>query len=110
MNFLPQVMKHLLIPLSIALASPSGLTQAARASTADFQTEVWAVSCMACHGTDGRAEGVGMSLNGRTSAELADLLLAYKSGQRSGTIMHQHAKGYSDEQLKRIAQYFSKFK
>ena len=103
-------MKHLLILIAVALFSPPGFTQSARALSADFQTEVWAVSCMACHGTDGRAEGVGMSLNGRSSSELADLLLAYKSGQRSGTIMHQHAKGYSDDELKRIAQYFSQFK
>lgn len=103
-------MKYLPTLLALALASPPGLTQPTPAAEADFQTAVWAVSCMACHGTDGRAEGVGRPLNGRSGAELADLLLAYKSGQRSGTVMHQHAKGYSDDELKRIAQYFSQFK
>lgn len=84
--------------------------QPAKASPLDFQTTLWAVSCMACHGTDGKAEGVGMSLNGRTNQELADTLLAYKLGKKTGTIMHQHAKGYSDDELKRIAYYFSQIK
>lgn len=101
---------HLLVFASLMLASKMANAQPAKASPQDFQTTLWAVSCMACHGTDGRAEGVGMSLNGRTSQELSDTLLAYKTGKKTGTIMHQHAKGYSDDELKRIAQYFSQIK
>jgi cytochrome c553 len=37
-------------------------------------------------------------------------LLAFKTGKKTGTIMHQHAKGYSDDELKRIALYFSQIK
>jgi cytochrome c553 len=81
--------------------------QPAKASPQDFQTTMWAVSCMACHGTDGRAEGVELSLNGRPSERLFEALLAFKSGKKAATIMHQHAKGYSDDELKRIANYFS---
>lgn len=77
---------------------------------ADFQTSVWAASCMACHGTDGRAEGTGLTIGGRPSQELYRLMLEFKSGQRKATIMHQHAKGYSDDELKRISEYFSKLK
>jgi cytochrome c553 len=65
---------------------------------------------MACHGTDGKAEGTSMTIGGRNADGLATILIAYKSGQRQGTIMHQHAKGYSDDELKRIAHYFSQFK
>lgn len=103
-------MKNLLAFVAMALASPFAATQPAKAPPADFQTALWASSCMACHGTDGRAEGVGMSIGGRPGEELASLLLAYKTGQRTGTIMQHHAKGYSDDELKRIAQYFSQFK
>jgi cytochrome c553 len=84
--------------------------QPAKAPPADFQTALWAASCMACHGTDGKSEGVGMTIGGRPADELTNLLLAFKSGQRQGTIMHQHAKGYSEYELKRIADYFSQFK
>jgi sulfide dehydrogenase cytochrome subunit len=74
---------------------------------ADFQASLWAASCMACHGTDGKAEGTGLSLGARPADELYGILLAYKTGQRTGTIMQQHAKGYSDEELRRIAQHFA---
>ena len=42
--------------------------------------------------------------------DLLGKLLGYKSGQLKGTIMHQHAKGYSDEELSRIADHFSALK
>ena len=102
--------KKLLVGVLSVLASSLACAELAKAASADFQAAIWASSCMTCHGTDGRAEGVGMSINGRTSQQLAAELLAYKSGQRLGTIMNQHAKGYSDDELKRIAQYFSQFK
>jgi cytochrome c553 len=35
-------------------------------------------------------------------------LLSYKTGEKTGTVMNQHARGYSDQQLKRIADYFSR--
>jgi len=35
-------------------------------------------------------------------------LLAYRNGTQAGTIMPQIAKGYSEEQLKIIAQYLGK--
>jgi cytochrome c553 len=101
--------RFLLFAIGMMLG-PAALAQPAKASAAEFQTTLWAASCMACHGTDGRAEGVGMSIGGRASQELYDTLLAFKSGKRAATIMHQHAKGYSDDELKRIAQYFSQIK
>lgn len=102
--------KKLFVGVMSALISSLAAAQPAKATPADFQAAIWASSCMTCHGTDGRAVGVGMSINGRTSQQLTAELLAYKSGQRIGTIMHQHARGYSDDELKRIAQYFSQFK
>jgi cytochrome subunit of sulfide dehydrogenase len=91
-----------------------GLTQAwaqpAKTPPADFQAAIWASSCMACHGTEGKAEGTGMTIGGRTADDLYNSLIAYKTGKRTGTVMNQHARGYSDEQLKRIADQFSRFK
>lgn len=88
-----------------ALAAGGG---AVSASTDDFQATLWASSCMACHGTDGRAEGVGKPLAGRNAEELHRMLVAYKRGDREATIMHHHARGYTDEELRRIAQHFSR--
>lgn len=51
-----------------------------------------------------------MTIGGRTADDLYNSLIAYKTGKRTGTVMNQHARGYSDEQLKRIADQFSRFK
>jgi cytochrome subunit of sulfide dehydrogenase len=82
----------------------------AQTAKSDLQVAIWASSCMACHGTDGKAEGVGLTIGGHKVEELYRELHEYKSGQRIGTIMQQHAKGYSDDELKSIALYFSLLK
>jgi sulfide dehydrogenase cytochrome subunit len=81
---------------------------ASTTTAADYQASVWAASCMSCHGTDGKAEGTGLTIGGRNASELYRLMLAFKNGQQKATIMHQHAKGYSDDELKRITEYFSR--
>jgi len=71
------------------------------------QVRVWAAACANCHGTEGRAEPGMASLAGRDQAELQKILLEYKAGTRPATLMHQLAKGYTDEQLAQIAGYFA---
>jgi len=34
-------------------------------------------------------------------------MAAYKSGALSATVMHQIAKGYTDEQIQQLAAYFA---
>lgn len=77
---------------------------------AAFQAQIWASSCMSCHGPDGRAEVTGLTIGGRAAQDLLGKLLAFKTGKLTATIMHQQTKGYSDEELGRIAQYFSTLK
>ena len=72
-----------------------------------LQVSLWAASCMACHGAEGRAEGTGLSLRGRPADQLQSRLLDFKYGRLQATVMHQHAKGYKDEELRLIAEYFA---
>lgn len=70
-----------------------------------------AATCTACHGTDGRSVGgVPPSLAGRDRGELLQTMKDFRAGKRPATIMHQHAKGYTDAQLDLIAGYFSSVK
>jgi sulfide dehydrogenase cytochrome subunit len=70
-----------------------------------------AATCTACHGTDGiSVGGVPPSLAGQNKDYLLQQLKDFKAGKRPATIMHQHAKGYTDEQLERIAAYFAAVK
>jgi sulfide dehydrogenase cytochrome subunit len=84
----------------------------ATAQTAvDRQARVWAASCAACHGTDGRAQVAAVPLAGRDAELTYRALIELKSGQRpAATVMHQHAKGYTDDELKRIAAFFATIK
>jgi cytochrome c553 len=69
-----------------------------------------AATCANCHGTDGQGVvGTGMPvINHLSSAEILKKMLDYKSGALTGTIMHQLAKGYTDEQLQTIASVLGK--
>lgn len=70
-----------------------------------------AASCFTCHGTDGNSvQNTPPSLAGRGSAELFQMLKEFQTGKRQATIMHQQARGYTDEQLRAIAAYFASVK
>jgi cytochrome c553 len=66
-----------------------------------------AATCANCHGTDGHARGDMKPLAGMSSEKLLALIADFKSGAQPATIMHQIAKGYTDEQMKLIAGYFA---
>ncbi len=79
---------------------------------ADLNTRALASTCAACHGTDGRAaEGATVpGLAGAPKAAFAAQMKAFKDGSRPATIMHQLSKGYTDEQIDRLGDYFASIK
>ncbi len=93
-------------PQWIAAAVLCGASLAAHAQVS--QVRVWAAACANCHGTEGRAEPGMASLAGKT--DIAQQMLDYKNGRKPATLMHQIAKGYSDEQIQQIAAYFAALK
>jgi cytochrome subunit of sulfide dehydrogenase len=68
-----------------------------------------AATCANCHGTNGKAtEGSAVvTLAGMEKSYIVAQLKAFQSGVRPATIMHQLAKGYSDQQIEQIATYFA---
>lgn len=78
------------------------------AQETDLQARAWAASCAACHGTNGKSLGGIPSIAGVDKQQLLDQLLAYKNGTLPATVMHQHAKGYTDAELARLADFFSR--
>lgn len=66
-----------------------------------------AANCAACHGTNGRSNSAIPALAGRQKTEIIELMQAFKSGQRPATVMHQIAKGYTEEQIAAAAEYFA---
>ncbi len=80
---------------------------AATAQQPDLQVRAWAASCAACHGTNGVSNSAIPSIAGQDKTVLLQKLLAYKKGELPATVMDQHAKGYTDAQLERLAAHFA---
>jgi sulfide dehydrogenase cytochrome subunit len=66
-----------------------------------------AAGCSACHGTNGASLGGPRSLAGMPKDEIARALRAFKSGERSGTLMPELAKGYTEAEIDAVASWFS---
>ena len=92
----------------IALFALSGLSALAGAEVS--QVRSMAAACANCHGTDGVAQSGMESLAGQSRDDLLKKMLDFKTGAKPATIMHQLAKGYSDEQLAQLASHFAALK
>lgn len=93
---------------TLILGTWLGAAGLAQAQAPDpLQVRSWAASCAACHGTEGRAQPGMASLAGASKDDMVKKMLDFKAGRRPATIMHQLAKGYSDDQIEAIAAYFA---
>ena len=76
------------------------------------QARYLAANCANCHGTDGRSAGGGgmPGLAGLSATYFVEQMKAFREGKRQATIMHQIAKGYTDEQIAHLSAYFAAVK
>lgn len=88
-----------------ALAAAFALPSAASAQAANGA--ILALSCAACHGTGGASPGAIPSLRGRTADYIGTALTEFKTDRRPATVMGRLAKGYSDAEIKALADYFA---
>lgn len=70
-------------------------------------SKILASTCFACHGTDGRSSGSIPSIYGYPVETLYRNMKSFQDGTRPATVMGRHAKGYTDEEIKLIAEYLS---
>ena len=66
-----------------------------------------AATCASCHGTNGHALGDMKPLAGMPAQQIMAAFAEFKRGARPATVMHQIAKGFSDDQIKSLAGYFA---
>ncbi len=89
---------------------PALAAQAAADDSAQkLYTQSLAATCANCHGTEGRAQANATvpGLTGQSADAIVEQMKAFRSGERNATIMHQIAKGFTDEQTRQLADYFA---
>jgi cytochrome c553 len=90
--------------------APAAAPTAAPVVTTTTNAAYLAANCANCHGTKGKAVGGMPNLAGQNRDYIIAQMRAFRDGQRPATIMHQLAKGYTDDQIALIADHFSKIK
>lgn len=74
------------------------------------QGELLANSCFSCHGYEGKAvdNATIPPLANYPASMIVSQMKAYRDGERQGTVMPRHARGYTDEEIELMAQYIGK--
>jgi cytochrome subunit of sulfide dehydrogenase len=99
-------------PVALALVSLMVAASVSAEPSAAHTTEALALTCSTCHWIESSKPGPDTNsgiptLHGRSAAELLKKLREYRSGVGDPTIMNRIARGYSDEELVRIADFIA---
>jgi cytochrome c553 len=95
--------------LPVAGATLAVLAAAAQAQPAQpSPIRYVAANCANCHGTLGRSSGAMPSLAGLQKPYFVEQMRLFREGKRSATVMHQIAKGYTEEQIEALAEFFAR--
>jgi cytochrome c553 len=92
--------------LKICVLAMVGLPLAALGQAATVARNL-AATCASCHGSNGQARGDMPSLQGVAADKIVAAMTDFKSGSRQATVMHQIAKGYTDDQIRLVAGFFA---
>ncbi|MEX1201292.1 MAG: c-type cytochrome [Methylophaga sp.] len=77
-------------------------------ATAEPDMRLMAASCAACHGTNGHSQSEHMPrLAGMDTDYFVERMLAFKAGEADSTVMHHHATGYTDAEIRQLAEFFA---
>jgi len=66
-----------------------------------------ASSCSGCHAASAAVETPVPRLAGMPAARITEAMLAFRAGQRPGTIMPRIAKGFSEGEITAIAAWYA---
>ena len=87
------------------------LTVSVAAHAAPPSAAMLSNACAGCHGVYGASVGPSMpSLAGQSKTFFIDAMKNFRSGARDATVMGRLAKGYNDEQIVAMADFFAKQK
>ena len=68
-----------------------------------------AATCNGCHGPDGASAGPAIpTISGISADYFVEVMKGFASGEVPSTIMGRIAKGYTEDEVKRLAEFYSK--
>ena len=96
-----KIVNHVLLAVGLAVLLFSIPAQAVE------RAELLSSMCVTCHGPDGRGSKKIPKLKGLEVSDIVESMKGFRTGEESSTIMKRHAKGYADEEIKLMAEYFA---
>jgi cytochrome subunit of sulfide dehydrogenase len=66
-----------------------------------------ASSCSGCHTSDDKLTTAIPKIRGLPESVFLEAMRAFRAGQRPATVMDRIAKGFTDDEIKQLAAYFS---
>lgn len=92
-------------------STTSSATQTATATATTTATahpgRLLASNCFQCHGTEGRSLGEIDSLAGKSASDIYGDVKEMQRKPAGDNIMFAHSRGYTDQELRLIADYFA---
>ena len=65
-----------------------------------------AASCSGCHATDAKTATSVPRIAGRNPAEIVAAMAAFRAGQKPATVMDRIARGFTEAEVRAIADWF----
>lgn len=94
-------------PAAAPAAAPASAPQMVEKPVTPAAATNMANNCFACHGPNGVSPGSIQSLHVLSAQNIAEMLKAFKSGQRPSTVMGRHAKGYTNTEIEAISSHIA---
>lgn len=92
----------------ISLMSAALCCTATWATELDRQAGLWASSCVTCHAPNAPDTSAIASLSGRDANVIVARMQAFSAQTPPATLMAQIARGYTDAEILRMAQWFAR--
>lgn len=89
-----------------ALTANAPVVAQARSGESEADVALLAASCSGCH-AKAASDDAFPQIYGRPAAEIREAMLAFRADERTGTVMNRLAKGYSESEIRALADYLA---
>jgi len=100
-------MPSVVVRSAAALLMAGAIWGAGGAQAEETRAAILTNTCFSCHGPDGHSAGAMPSIAGKSASYIVETLKRFRDGGKEGTVMPRIAKGFTDEEIDALANYFS---